>query len=177
MASWMEVCKGHERMTQAIRDSAQALLDAYAENGPYRHLHIKTARVALQNAMTAPQPAADERVAEHSKLIEKLVHEAWSWGEGCGVDGISSRTQKGDSHNEWGRDRTAEAARAVEQSARALLSASQEDADRINDTQRIEWMFQNCQDTSAEDLQFESPDAWRAWVDAAIRSAMKEKNA
>ena len=37
------------------------------------------------------------------------------------------------------------------------------------DTQRIEWMFLNCQDKSAEDLEFENPDAWRAWVDAAMK--------
>ena len=33
------------------------------------------------------------------------------------------------------------------------------------DTARLEWMFLNSDKTSAEDLTFESPDAWRAWVD------------
>lgn len=51
------------------------------------------------------------------------------------------------------------------------LEASPSNTGTPTDTQRIEWMFSNCQDKSAEDLEFENPDAWRAWVDAAMEGA------
>lgn len=96
-------------MSQAIRDAAQALLkshDAWATVG-----EIKAGWDALRTALSAQQPTADERVAQLMQFVEDAVSQAaWS-GQGPS------------------RDLMAPYIAAVEQSARALLSASQEDAE------------------------------------------------
>lgn len=92
---------------------------------------------------------ADGRVEEHMRLVDECRKRLQEWHE---------FRLKAD-HIEYDAAR-----KAVEQSARALLSASQGDAD----TKRVEWMFAH-RETGADEMTFENSDAWRAWVDAAMK--------
>lgn len=94
-----------DEMTQSIRDAAQALLDAIDSRlndvVPYEQV------AGLRAALSAPQPTADERAADHMRLVAAAMRYS-----GAADDFATEDTYA-----------------AVEQSARALLSASQEDAE------------------------------------------------
>lgn len=136
-------------MTQSIREAAQALLSSWDEHGQY----YMGARInALRNAISAPQPTADERVEHLIELVE-------SYGEACAAE---QRAKFRGERVHTRHDLPAMLA-AVEQSARALLSDPREDAEHAA---MYRWMR----------------DEWdglplaggRNGFDAAIRAAMKE---
>lgn len=107
-------------MTQSIRDAARALYSACCNYGSQREQDIRDAvkayeLAALRDATSAPQPTADERVAEHMRLVDEHAAAYYSTFLGTFV-GPEEASPRKVTHA------------AVEQSARALLSASQEDA-------------------------------------------------
>lgn len=123
-------------MTDPIRDAAKALLDAHdrcATTG-----EIKAGWDALRAALSAPQPpgdwqhpigvqwpaapqpAADERVAELMRHVEDVERFARMLARNSG--GRASREIR------RAESRLVDARRAVESSARALLAAGLEDA-------------------------------------------------
>lgn len=92
-------------MTDQIRAAAQALLAAW---DTHRSIGDLADRMwDLRTAMAAPQPAADERVAEHMQTVRHVT-------EAGTMDELHT------------------ALTAVQASARALLAAGREDAELFN---------------------------------------------
>lgn len=165
-------------MTQSIRDAAQALLDALDNyhlhgsqvGGQRRKDRLRAAATSVRAALSAPQPTADGRVAEHMKHVDATISAATVGGQDLG------RQQAGGHHVFTGLhhvDAVCKSRLLIEQSARALLSASQEDAEHAA---MYRWMKQHVRTGS---IGFGD---W--WIDACgddwdeqIRSAMKEKKA
>lgn len=83
-----------------LKKQATRLLGQLAENRPRRALDIDEARRLLET-ITAP--------CNTEKLIADLIRSAWEWGVSCEVDGVRWG-EAGDSHNQWLRDRTTDAA-------------------------------------------------------------------
>lgn len=110
-------------MTDQIRVAANALLDACEEDKRYGRLtcRMQDLSEALRAALSAPQPAADERVAE-------LMRAVMQYGSHCRGDGIEL-AQGGDSVTSSAK--CARSLAAAQASARALLAAGREDAETI----------------------------------------------
>lgn len=145
-------------MTQSIRDAAQAVLDAGDMIGTVgahdRADAMRRAVARLRAALSAPQPTADERIAEHMAKVTDIA--------------VVTR------HHFGYADKMREAFEAVEQSARALLSASQEDAEHAA---MYRWMREQIKDeasrVAAQALLWNHNS--RMELDAAIRAAMSSK--
>lgn len=141
-------------MSKQIRDAAQALIDAidarHDQPAPLKYTVPYGAVNALRAALSAPQPTADERRA----------FEAWASDQGFSV----KRLDQGDGSS-YSDLRTQGPWDAWQASGRALLSASQDDAEHAA---MYRWMR----------------DEWdglplaggRKGFDAAIRAAMKAKS-
>lgn len=100
-------------MSQAIRDAARALLDSNDRGEGCSRIDLEN---ALRAVLSAPQPTADEQVAEHMRLVREACI---AWGE-------------------WAHDNDPDCAKesaailAVESSARALLNAGRDDAEMLD---------------------------------------------
>lgn len=149
-------------MTQAIRDAAQALIDIVMQQCGATHLAgpafeaAEKAR-ALRVALSAPQPTADERVAELVQTARDIA------------DGL-------DSHRDAGTESfVSQMLARIEASARALLSASQEDAEHAA---MYRWLVYQCTSgplTIARVGTFELIPWSGDNPDAVIRAAMSAK--
>lgn len=98
-------------MTDQLRAAAQALLEVCNGYGCTLETEIEARKDALRAALSAPQPAADERVAQLMRLVQAIADEAHANGNGYG-EGYWLTKQLS----------------AIESSARALLAAGREDA-------------------------------------------------
>jgi len=83
-----------------LQKQARMLLEQLAANRPRRALDVDSTRRLLE-AISAP--------GETDKLITDLIRSAWEWGVSCEVDDVRWG-EDGDSHNQWLRDRTNDAA-------------------------------------------------------------------
>lgn len=148
-------------MTQSIRDAAQSLLDAmdavYKRGRHHADLLAEgRALKALKEALAAPQPTADELVAEHMRLVDEHAAAYYSTFLGTFV-GPEEASPRKVTHA------------AVEQSARALLSASQEDAKHAA-------MYRFTRKMSADHgIDYMRRCDTEDQIDAAIRAAMSAK--
>lgn len=160
-------------MSQAIRDAAQALLEVCNGYGCTREMEIEARKDALRSALAAPQPTADER-------LERLLADVEMYGHAHAVE---TRNDAFRGHESMaGRpqyDLPAMFA-AVEQSARALLSASQEDAEMLDwvmeHRARLVQMYEGAPvyiHAWVGGKELHGPDA--ATPREAIRAAMKEQ--
>lgn len=102
--------ENYMKMPEGWRDSARLVAAGKA---------VRKCKEELRTALAAPQPTADERVAEHMRLVSVL----------CRLENVASATSGSGRAIFDAMTSANEAAAAVEQSARALLSASQEDAE------------------------------------------------
>lgn len=143
--------KKEQEMTQSIRDAAQALLDAIDSRlndvVPYEQV------AGLRAALSAPQPTSDERAADHMRLVAAAMRYS-----GAADDFATEDTYA-----------------AVEQSARALLRASQEDAEHAA---MYRWLVDKCTSgplTIARVGTFELIPWSGDNPDAVIRAAMSAK--
>lgn len=83
-----------------LQKQARRLLEQLAANRPRRALDVDSTRRLLE-VISAP--------GETDKLIADLIRSAWEWGVSCEVDDVRWG-EAGDSHNQWLRDRTNDAA-------------------------------------------------------------------
>lgn len=136
-------------MTQALRDAAQALLDALDNyhlhgsqvGGQRRKDRLRAAANSVRAALAAPAPSPDERVAAHMRLVG---HYASMFERAMGG---------GPSHESAGA--------AVEASTRALLGAAQEDAEMLD------WLAANVTEAPMDPKRFEHtefPDTRLRWM-------------
>lgn len=138
-------------MTSSIRDAAQALVDA-CDRSPTT-VQLIAGIEGLRAALSAPQPTADERVAELMRLVRECLPDGW-------VDKYGDLA-------------------AVEKSARALLSASRDDAEHAA---MYRWLRDGAHglyittgDLAGDGDEVLVPAGLAGEVaDKAIRSAMKE---
>lgn len=125
-------------------------------------------------ALSGPQPAADERVAELMRHVEDVERFARMLARNSG--GRTSREIR------RAESRLVDARRAVESSARALLAAGREDAEHAA---MYRWLRDNCTLSDRDGwlmIQFEMsrlaadhPKEGRSeWVDADIRAAIQK---
>lgn len=151
-------------MTQSIRDAAQALHDIVMQQcggytcGPGFEAAEKAR--ALRAALSAPQTTADERVAEHMRLVLEY----------------GAHVQAGRlTYDESAAEPTYAEILAVQDSARSLLSASKEDAEYAA---MYRWLVNQCNSgllTVARVGAFELIPWSGDDLCRAIRAAMKEK--
>lgn len=142
-------------MTQSIRDAAQAVLDAGDMIGTVgvqdRAEAMRTAVARLRTALSAPQPTADERVADHMRCVDDFARAS------TGQFAQSAKATR----------------ETIEASARALLSASQEDAEHAA-------MYRWLRDGGLSSLPYDDHGAGPEFasgedLDAVIRAAMNAK--
>lgn len=159
-------------MTDQIREAAQALLDAYDRVPTV--VQLIAGLEGLRAALSAPQPAADERVAGLMRLVEDYANDVTGFATMPGHASMESA--------ERAEDRCFAAKQAVESSARALLAAGREDAEHAA---MYRWLRDNCTLSDRDGwlmIQFEMsrlaadhPEEGRSeWVDADIRSAIQK---
>lgn len=149
----------------ALRDAAQALLDALDS----KYIDECAAEInALRAALSAPQPAADERVAEHVRLVDDYANDVTGFATMPGHASMESA--------ERAEDRCFAAKQAVEASARALLAAGREDAEHAA---MYRWFRLNREVRATDGTMLHVYDddgciLYGNELDAAIRSAMQK---
>lgn len=156
-------------MTQSIRDAAQALVDACDGNPTI--VQLMAGIEGLRAALSAPQPTADERVSEHMRLVDEF-----SYAAGISAVGVSEGVVHGSPDHAIQKQRFNRSREAVEQSARALLSASQEDAEHAA---MYRWLREHGSDSRVNWLHDEFHGVTElmqgGMLDDSIRAAMSAK--